>query len=543
VTAGREEEDYEYTYAVEDPASYDPYDPYGGPTSPLGRSSPWGSAGSSSGSAGDWRTPGGPAGGNAIDDVQRALSSLEISNSGAPGGQSAHPPRFNPPHQQPPQAPGTRGGNGGNGNSKLQHITDFEGRKTPTSQSQTLSGGVSNPNLQYAYSQHQKNPSGGSAGSGERIPNVPLIPTQYLQQNQQQQLQGSQQPRLGIATSFVGGQNQQGQTKDTLPTGQTPVQAFNTPIDVSSLIATKGYNPSAFDIRPQFARYFVIKSYTEDDVHKSLKYEIWSSTDPGNKRLDKAFKETAGRGPIYLFFSVNASGHFCGMTEMMTPVDYTRSSTVWASDKWKGVFKVRWIFVRDIPNVNLRHIKLNNTQERKPVTNSRDTQELLPDAGQEMLRIFHTHPARTSLLQDFAFYELQAMQKLQAQSGPSSPISSPVGPFNSPPLQNMTPLQPGQQSPLQQQSNLFAMQTAGGNPNALAYQMPQMTPMMQLQMMGMNMGGGMGGMAGLGPNMGNQFSMTQQSIMRNPSPGPANSGGQQQQQGGGGSGGQNFMGF
>lgn len=54
------------------------------------------------------------------------------------------------------------------------------------------------------------------------------------------------------------------------------------------------------------ARYFVIKSYTEDDVHKSLKYEIWSSTDPGNKRLDKAYKETAGRGPIYLFFSVNA---------------------------------------------------------------------------------------------------------------------------------------------------------------------------------------------------------------------------------------------
>ena len=114
------------------------------------------------------------------------------------------------------------------------------------------------------------------------------------------------------------------------------------------------------------------------------------------------------------------------VTADVLQVDYTRSSTVWASDKWKGVFKVRWIFVRDIPNVNLRHIKLksvypsccvdfflltlwspiSNTQERKPVTNSRDTQELLPDAGQEMLRIFHTHPARTSLLQDFAFYEV-----------------------------------------------------------------------------------------------------------------------------------------
>ena len=51
----------------------------------------------------------------------------------------------------------------------------------------------------------------------------------------------------------------------------------------------------------------------------------------------------------------------------------------------------------------------SNTQERKPVTNSRDTQELLPDAGQEMLRIFHTHPARTSLLQDFAFYEVRPL--------------------------------------------------------------------------------------------------------------------------------------
>jgi hypothetical protein len=204
----------------------------------------------------------------------------------------------------------------------------------------------------------------------------------------------------------------------------------------------------------------VIKSYTEDDVQKSLKYEIWSSTDPGNKRLDKAFKETAGRGPIYLFFSVNArwlflrcahpshlfdflSGHFCGMAEMLTPVDYTRSSTVWASDKWKGVFKVRWVFVRDIPNAQLRHIRLqygsfslnstplltknavSNTQERKPVTNSRDTQELPPDAGQEMLRIFHSHPARTSLLQDFAFYEVVSYNTIRLLSNANN-LLAPV---------------------------------------------------------------------------------------------------------------------
>ncbi len=65
----------------------------------------------------------------------------------------------------------------------------------------------------------------------------------------------------------------------------------------------------------------MIKSYTEDDVQKSLKYEIWSSTDPGNKRLDKAFKENAGRGPIYLFFSVNARCRFfllCAFVMLMS---------------------------------------------------------------------------------------------------------------------------------------------------------------------------------------------------------------------------------
>ena len=36
-------------------------------------------------------------------------------------------------------------------------------------------------------------------------------------------------------------------------------------------------------------RFFVIKSYTEDDVHKSVKYGCWTSTSTGNARLDAAF--------------------------------------------------------------------------------------------------------------------------------------------------------------------------------------------------------------------------------------------------------------
>ncbi|KAK9727886.1 hypothetical protein K7432_001455 [Basidiobolus ranarum] len=116
------------------------------------------------------------------------------------------------------------------------------------------------------------------------------------------------------------------------------------------------YNPKSFNTAPVNARFFVIKSFTEDDVHKSLKYHIWTSTEMGNRRLDRAYKENCSKGPIYLFFSVNGSGHFCGAAQMLTPLDYSTNSTVWAQNKWKGIFNLKWIFVKDIPNAHLRHI-------------------------------------------------------------------------------------------------------------------------------------------------------------------------------------------
>ena len=361
-------EEEEYVYETEDTSVYeDEYYQHQQhqqfSNSSIGRSSPW-SPGS------EWRQPytSGNSGGNAaIDDVQRALSALELASnqSTVPSmqhttyggyqhtGQPTHPPRFTPQQGTQPQhqSTGLRGNNSNGGNSgynpgnnnsagngqRAQSGNDFDGRKTPVSQSQRytqqqnygqprderdqgIRGRASNSNLQYGYQQsgggHVKSSSASSSNAGSQpgpVPSVPPIPPQYLQQQTGQGNQGGR-PGLGVATTFTT-------PNAPAPSGQTPIQPFaNTPIDVPSLIAAKGYNPATFDTRPQFARYFVIKSYTEDDVHKSLKYEIWSSTDPGNKRLDKAFKDTAGRGPIYLFFSVNASGHFCGMAEMLTPV-------------------------------------------------------------------------------------------------------------------------------------------------------------------------------------------------------------------------------
>ncbi|XP_037947485.1 YTH domain-containing family protein [Teleopsis dalmanni] len=172
------------------------------------------------------------------------------------------------------------------------------------------------------------------------------------------------------------------------------------------------YNPSNIDLeKASLARFFVIKSYSEDDIHRSIKYEIWCSTDHGNKRLDDAFKERQKEnGNILLFFSVNGSGHFCGMAQMMTPVDYNSTSSVWSQDKWKGKFKVKWIYVKDVPNNKLRHILLENN-ENKSVTNSRDTQEVPNAKGIEVLQILHSYQHKTSIFDDFYHYEKKQVEE------------------------------------------------------------------------------------------------------------------------------------
>jgi hypothetical protein len=106
-------------------------------------------------------------------------------------------------------------------------------------------------------------------------------------------------------------------------------------------------NPISFDCNPKKARFFIIKSFQADDVHKSIKYGVWSSTMNGNKRLDQAYRESAASGPLYLLYSVNGSGCFSGVARMVSTVDFTKAFTGWsAPQKWPGKFDVQWIFVK-----------------------------------------------------------------------------------------------------------------------------------------------------------------------------------------------------
>ncbi|GMI88803.1 evolutionarily conserved C-terminal region 2 [Hibiscus trionum] len=207
--------------------------------------------------------------------------------------------------------------------------------------------------------------------------------------------------------------------KDGLGTATLAVKDQNIPLTenckdnaVPLVLDVEQYNKEDFPGSYLDAKFFVIKSYSEDDVHKSIKYNVWASTPNGNKKLDAAFRganEKPDGSPIFLLFSVNTSGQFVGLAEMVGPVDFNKTVEYWQQDKWTGCFPVKWHIVKDVPNTLLRHITLKNN-ENKPVTNSRDTQEVNLEQGMQILKIFKDHSSKTCILDDFEFYE--ARQKI-----------------------------------------------------------------------------------------------------------------------------------
>lgn len=176
-------------------------------------------------------------------------------------------------------------------------------------------------------------------------------------------------------------------TEPLLP--ESPQEEYTLDKAVPQVLGFRDMSGKVFSVGPQ-ARFFVIKSYSPLDVEAAMKHRIWTLTEFGNKRLAKAYEETPDG--VYLFYLVNGSSRFCGVAQMQAQIDYTKESDIWVeSSRWKGIFPVHWHFAAEIPNRFFRLLRVP-ANENKPVTNSRDTQELPHAIGVAMLNIFSGFP-------------------------------------------------------------------------------------------------------------------------------------------------------
>ena len=184
---------------------------------------------------------------------------------------------------------------------------------------------------------------------------------------------------------------------------QTPLQALDTR-NIPSITSSEIENLNSDNIALQTnnARFFIIVAQCEDDIHKSLKYGIWTSSRSGNELLNKAFLSSKDQEKIYLYFSVIGSGMFVGVAEMISSVNFNVSFNGWYPDFSNlGYFSVRWIFVKDISFNQVKFIKL---PKGSIFHNIIDCYEIFRPAACKLLKIFTQARRFKSILQDFEYY-------------------------------------------------------------------------------------------------------------------------------------------
>ena len=158
------------------------------------------------------------------------------------------------------------------------------------------------------------------------------------------------------------------------------------------------------------SKFFVIKSFSEEDVHKSIKYGVWSSSKNGNLTLSNAFQVAKEKnGSVFLFFSCNGSGRYVGIARMKTPCDDNKTFEFWTQDgKWPGLFDVEWLFIKDVPFKEFKNIIITMKDgEIKPISNARDTQEIPFEQAKIMVEKIAKFQNSNTILEHFEFYDMR----------------------------------------------------------------------------------------------------------------------------------------
>ena len=176
------------------------------------------------------------------------------------------------------------------------------------------------------------------------------------------------------------------------------------------LIDINQKNSKLIDSINSNCKFFVIKSFSEEDVHKSIKYNVWSSSKDGNLTLSNAFRITEeNKGNVYLFYSCNGSGRYCGIARMKSPCDENKTFGLWTQDgKWPGLFDVEWLLIKDVPFREFKNVIITMKDgEVKPISNSRDTQEIPYEQAKIVIQKIAEYQNTNTILEHFEFYDMR----------------------------------------------------------------------------------------------------------------------------------------
>jgi len=167
------------------------------------------------------------------------------------------------------------------------------------------------------------------------------------------------------------------------------------------------------------AHFYIMRSSNDDNIHKAIKYHIWTTTTSGKNMLSRAWREfkDQGRDPeVYLIFSVVNSNQFLGVAKLVSDIVHNETFKYWWEPcKWFGVFNIKWLFVKDIHHAKFEHLKqevyhhVDHNNIKTPtlcsVINLRDSTKINAKVGKQILSIFAKHPMKPNIFDSFAYMD------------------------------------------------------------------------------------------------------------------------------------------
>jgi hypothetical protein len=94
---------------------------------------------------------------------------------------------------------------------------------------------------------------------------------------------------------------------------------------------------------------------------------------------------------------------------MKSEVNYEQFFPFWTQDnKWGGLFKIEWLFIKDVPFRQFKEIEIMMKDgQTKPVSNSRDTQEIPFNEGHKIIEIMQNYTNTNTILEHFEYYDIR----------------------------------------------------------------------------------------------------------------------------------------
>lgn len=172
----------------------------------------------------------------------------------------------------------------------------------------------------------------------------------------------------------------------------------------------RNVNDPNFDMSsiPENAQFYVMRSSNDDNIHKAIKYHMWSTTAAGKTILSQAWNDFKKKGiapEIYLIFSVVNTNHVLGIAKMVSDVNVNETFMYWWEPmKWFGSLQIQWLFIKDVHSSHFEQIKEDGFNSSSFI-NLKDTTKLSQENGRQVLKIFNDCSLTTNIFESFAYMD------------------------------------------------------------------------------------------------------------------------------------------